>query len=168
MSIRPFEWAVMIERIHDRDMDAWVLGWSMPIHFRTCTSCGTPRRSTAGSNYAGFSDEEADEIIEEACRLSFDRDERIAKFHRFQEILHEEQPYTFMFSPSCPAGGGQARAQYGHLPHGPDAARSTGVVRAGRPLQRYGQVSRGRTSRLEDLHPPASAADYSDVYRASA
>lgn len=50
-----------------------------------------------GSNYIGFINEEADRIIEEG-RLEFDREKRAAMFRRFHRILHEEQPYTFLFN----------------------------------------------------------------------
>ena len=30
-------------------------------------------------------------------RTEFDHQKRIAMYHRFHEILHEEQPYTFLF-----------------------------------------------------------------------
>ncbi len=39
---------------------------------------------------------EADMIIERA-RKEFNEEKRIAMYQRFHEILHEEQPYTFMF-----------------------------------------------------------------------
>ena len=50
-----------------------------------------------GSNFVGFRSEEADRIIETA-RQEFDLEKRIPLYHRFHEILHEEQPYTFLFT----------------------------------------------------------------------
>ena len=32
-----------------------------------------------------------------AYRQEFDQDKRIEMYRRFQEILHEEQPYTFLW-----------------------------------------------------------------------
>jgi peptide/nickel transport system substrate-binding protein len=55
-------------------------------------------QAEAGSNYIGFDNAEADEIIEKA-RESFDRQERSRLYHRFHEIVHEEQPYTFLLAP---------------------------------------------------------------------
>ena len=40
---------------------------------------------------------EADRIIEEG-RTEFDREKRAAMYRRFHRILHEEQPYTFLFN----------------------------------------------------------------------
>ena len=50
-----------------------------------------------GSNFVGFKNEEADRIIEEA-RREFNAEKRRKLYHRFHEILHEEQPYTFLFT----------------------------------------------------------------------
>jgi len=48
----------------------------------------------------GFVNEEADRLIEQA-RVSFDRQERIQLYRRFQEIVNEEQPYTFLMAPKA-------------------------------------------------------------------
>ena len=50
-----------------------------------------------GSNYIGYVNKEVDRIIEEA-RTEFDEEKRNALYRRFSEILHDEQPYTFMYS----------------------------------------------------------------------
>ena len=50
-----------------------------------------------GSNYIGFSNREADLIIEKA-RVEFDEGRRNRMYHRFHRILHDEQPYTFMYT----------------------------------------------------------------------
>jgi peptide/nickel transport system substrate-binding protein len=50
------------------------------------------------SNMVGFKNQEADEII---LRLQFedDRQKRLKLYHRFHAILHQEQPYTFLYTP---------------------------------------------------------------------
>ena len=45
----------------------------------------------------GFKNAEADAIMEEV-RRSFDEDNRTKLSHRLGRILHEEQPYTFLFT----------------------------------------------------------------------
>ena len=49
-----------------------------------------------GSNFIGFKNKQADKLIEEA-RTEFDRDKRQELYRKFAEIIHEEQPYTFLF-----------------------------------------------------------------------
>ncbi|MFM1922086.1 MAG: hypothetical protein RLZZ303_3720 [Candidatus Hydrogenedentota bacterium] len=99
LNIRQLEWAVMIERVQKREMDSWMLGWSMPP-FPDEYQLWHSSQVEGGSNYVGFRNAEADDIIVRA-RETFDTDARNALFHRFHEIMHEEQPYTFMFSPSA-------------------------------------------------------------------
>ena len=48
------------------------------------------------SNRVGFRNKRADEIIETA-RETFDPRERQRLFREFHGIVHEEQPYTFLF-----------------------------------------------------------------------
>ncbi len=98
MNVEPCEWAVIVERMEEKDFDAytggWVLGWeSDPYQIWHSSQADLP----AGSNRVGFRNAEADELIEEA-RRTFDPEVRAALFHRFHEIVHEEQPYTFWFS----------------------------------------------------------------------
>lgn len=96
VNLNPLEWASFQERLHKRTFDASMLAW-------LTTSQHDPyqlwhsSQAKAGSNYPGFVNAEADALIEKA-RLEFDRDKRIKLYHRFQEILHEEQPYIFLYA----------------------------------------------------------------------
>ena len=49
-------------------------------------------------NYIGYCNPEVDEIIEAGLATS-DQAERTELYHRFQEILAEEQPYLFAYAP---------------------------------------------------------------------
>ena len=53
-----------------------------------------------GSNHTSFKHPEVDRILE-AYRVEFDAEERTRLLRRFQEILYEEQPYTFLFMQSA-------------------------------------------------------------------
>lgn len=96
MEIRKLEWAVFIQRIQAHNFDACTMGWSLSWEsdpYQLWHSSQIER----GSNFVGFRSEEADRIIETA-RQEFDLEKRIPLYHRFHEILHEEQPYTFLFT----------------------------------------------------------------------
>jgi len=54
---------------------------------------------TGGSNYISYSNKEVDSLIE-AARVEFDQEKRDALYRKFQAILHEEQPYTFLWIPA--------------------------------------------------------------------
>ena len=55
-------------------------------------------REIGSSNIIAFSNAEADRIIEE-LEFESDPEKRIALYHRFDAILHEEAPYVFLYSP---------------------------------------------------------------------
>jgi len=95
MTIRKLEWAVFTEQLKDRAFDATSLGWSLGVEadpYQVWHSSQAER----GSNFVGFINEEADRLIEEA-RREFDKGRRTELYKRFQQILHEEQPYTFLY-----------------------------------------------------------------------
>ncbi len=95
MNIRPLEWALFTKVLDDRTFDSVILGWSLPVEadpFQVWHSS----QAEKGSNFIGFENAEADIIIDEA-RVTFDRTKRIQLYRRFHQILHDEQPYTFLF-----------------------------------------------------------------------
>jgi len=97
MSIRQFEWATFEQQVHDRKFDATTLAWSVPVEgdpYQTWHSS----QAEKGSNYVGFVNAEADKIMEEG-RREFDAETRRAMYRKLHAILHEEQPYTFLFCP---------------------------------------------------------------------
>lgn len=96
MEIRKLEWAVFIQKIDSRNFDACTLGWSLGWESDPYQIWHSSM-AEKGSNFVGFRNEEADRIIE-AARQEFDPEKRYRLYHRFGEILHEEQPYTFLFT----------------------------------------------------------------------
>ena len=92
--------ADLTKLFEDKDFDALLMGWALS------TPPEEPRQlwyskeadKKGSSNAVGFKNQEADEIID---RLDFEKDpeKRIALYHRFDAILHEEQPYTFLYTP---------------------------------------------------------------------
>jgi len=98
LNILPVEWSVYTERLNEWNFDVCSLGWALDYesdpHQLWHSSWADKRRS---SNHVGFKNDEADEIIMQA-RREFDLDKRIALYKRFHRIMHEEQPYTFLFS----------------------------------------------------------------------
>ena len=53
-----------------------------------------------GSNHISYKNAEVDQILE-AYRKEFDPEKRIAHYKRFQGILNEDQPYTFLYMPKA-------------------------------------------------------------------
>jgi peptide/nickel transport system substrate-binding protein len=97
MNTRFIEWSVFTTKLDNRDYDAIMLGWTGAIEddpYQIWHSSQVPNR---GSNHVGFKNAEADRLIEEA-RVTLDTEKRNALYHQFHRILHEEQPYTFMWA----------------------------------------------------------------------
>ncbi len=95
MNIRNTEWAVFTTRLNERKFDAVTLGWSMGVETDPYQIWHSSQLEQ-GSNFVGFSNREADRLIDEA-RTEFNRDKRIELYRKFSKIVHEEQPYTFLF-----------------------------------------------------------------------
>jgi peptide/nickel transport system substrate-binding protein len=84
----------------DKSFDALLLGWALG------TPPEDPRQlwhskgaeEKGSSNAVGFANEEADEIID-ALEYEYDKEKRIELYHRFHQIIHEEVPYTFLYTP---------------------------------------------------------------------
>jgi peptide/nickel transport system substrate-binding protein len=93
----PYEWSVVISRITDRKFEAMIIGWGGDIledFYQIFHSSQIGRR---GANYVGFRNEQADAIMEE-FRRTLDEDRRNELCHKLHRILHEEQPYTLLFT----------------------------------------------------------------------
>lgn len=84
----------------DKNFDALVMGWGMgspPENPRQLWhSSGAKEKGS--SNAIGFANHEIDEIIDK-LDYEYDKQKRRALYHRFHQIIHEQQPYTFLYSP---------------------------------------------------------------------
>lgn len=96
IEIRTMEWAAFIGRVNKRDFDATALGWSFGFD-EDPYQVWHSSQAKEGSNFVGFDNAEADKIMEEA-RVTFDKDKRAELYHRFHEIVADEQPYTFLYT----------------------------------------------------------------------
>jgi peptide/nickel transport system substrate-binding protein len=97
MSIRKLEWAVFIQKIEEHNFDACTMGWSLGWETDPYQIWHSSQAVEKGSNFVGFKDEEADKLMDEA-RKEFDPEKRRKMYYRLQEIIHDEQPYTFLFT----------------------------------------------------------------------
>jgi peptide/nickel transport system substrate-binding protein len=95
MNIRKVEWAVFTRQLDERKFDAVTLSWAMGVESDQYQVWHSSQ-AEKGSNFVGFKNKEADRLIEES-RTEFNREKRIELFRRFARIVHEEQPYTFLF-----------------------------------------------------------------------
>lgn len=97
VDIRILEWATFInEYIDKRNFDAVILGWTIPLEPDLYDIWHSSRCEGKNLNFICFQNAEVDKLIEDA-RVEFDFDKRKKMYDRIQEILAEEQPYTFLY-----------------------------------------------------------------------
>jgi peptide/nickel transport system substrate-binding protein len=84
--------------IRPREYDALLVGQDASFNVDPYSFWHSSNKKDPGLNLALFDDEEADKMITEA-REETDREKRIEKYHKFQEIITREYPAVFLFSP---------------------------------------------------------------------
>ena len=100
VKIRVIEWASFInEFIDKKNFEAVILGWTIPQSDPDLFDIWhSSKQGPKELNFISFENKEADELLVKA-RHTFDKEERKKYYFRLQEILAEEQPYTFLFIP---------------------------------------------------------------------
>jgi peptide/nickel transport system substrate-binding protein len=91
-----YEWSVFISRkIIPRDYEACVLGWSLSLD-PDVYEIWHSTQMEKGFNFVGYSNSEVDRLIEEG-RTEYDRAVRTRIYREIHRLIHEDQPYTFLF-----------------------------------------------------------------------
>ena len=96
--VRELDWSIFLQRVKNKDFAAVTLGWTGSLRFPPdgYQIWHSSQAEGNGSNFISFKNQEVDEILE-SYRKEFDFDKRVQLYKRFQEILHEDQPYTFLW-----------------------------------------------------------------------
>ncbi len=133
--VQKLEWATFLQQIRSHQFDATILGWvADPIPSDPYQIWHSSQALNRGSNYVGFINKRVDELLEKN-RREFDPQKRIAYMREFQRIIHEEQPYTFLWSPDYPAAYHRRFQNVHFYPVRPGYWANTWWVPL--PLQRY-------------------------------
>ena len=97
--IRTVEWAAFIEKfINPRNFDAIVMGWNITQDPDNYDVWHSSKYEGAGLNFGGYSNPEVDELLVKG-RHMLDPEERKPVYWRIQELIHEDQPYLFLYAP---------------------------------------------------------------------
>lgn len=90
----------LTSQFEEKSFDALYLSWTLgdPPEDPRQVWHSSGAKLHGSSNAIGFANPEADKIIEE-LQFEYNPERRIVLYHRFNAILHEEQPYTFLYSP---------------------------------------------------------------------
>lgn len=97
--IRTVEWAAFIEKfINPRNFDAIIMGWTIAQDPDSYDVWHSSKIKGSGLNFISYSNSEVDALLTEGRHL-LDPAKRRPIYWRIQEILHEEQPYLFLYVP---------------------------------------------------------------------
>lgn len=99
LNLERLEFSVLIDKLRSRQFEMFASAWAQdPILDDFKQIWHTESDSPSGSNRVGFGNAESDELIDK-IRVTLDEGERTQMYKRFQEIVYDEQPYIFLFSP---------------------------------------------------------------------
>lgn len=99
VKLRVIEWASFLkEFIQPGKFDATILGWTIPVDPDGYNIWHSSKTGARELNFIAYSNPEVDQLLEQGRRvLSIEKRRPI--YHRLQEILAQDQPYTFLYVP---------------------------------------------------------------------
>lgn len=96
-SVRELDWTIFLDDVKNHKFDAVILGWAMSVGEPDAYQVWhSSQAANKGSNLISYKNPRVDKILEQ-YRREFDEKKRIQLYREFQEILSDEQPYTFLF-----------------------------------------------------------------------
>lgn len=96
-SVRELDWTIFLDDVKNHRFDAMILGWAMSVREPDAYQVWhSSQAANKGSNAISYKNARVDKILED-YRREFDPKTRIELYREFQQILHDEQPYTFLF-----------------------------------------------------------------------
>ncbi len=92
----PVDWSIYADRLRNRDFDAITMAWSPSSpESDPYQIWHSDQIAGGGDNFISWRNDRADELID-AGRQEIDPEERMKLWHELHQIIHEEQPYTFL------------------------------------------------------------------------
>lgn len=115
VNVRPVESTVLQQLMFERKFEAFFSGWGTGTDPDTTENIW---RTGAGRNYVSYSNSEVDRLYDEG-RRELDRSKRAEKYARIQEILYDDQPYTWLYWRNSFYGFSKELRGYVFSPRGP-------------------------------------------------
>jgi peptide/nickel transport system substrate-binding protein len=115
MNVRPLEATVLQQLTQDRKFQAYFGGWGSGTDPDTSENIWA---TGAGRNFVNYANPEVDRLFLEG-RRELDRAKRAEKYGRIQEILYEDQPYTWLYWRNSFYGFARDLRGYVFSPRGP-------------------------------------------------
>lgn len=96
MKPRPTEWSVMLDNLNRKDFDAITLGWTSGVETDIFQIFHSSQIVDGGDNFINYRNPELDRLIE-AARAEVDETRRMGLWRQAENLLVQDQPYTFLF-----------------------------------------------------------------------
>ena len=90
------EWGAYLDGLQKKTHDLYILGWVASVPDAEFALAGV-LKSTGGSNYSFFKDEEVDAMLDSAKALP-DGPGREAMYKKIQARIHELAPWVYMYN----------------------------------------------------------------------
>jgi peptide/nickel transport system substrate-binding protein len=101
VDIRTVEWSTFVNQFIDKKrFEAVLLGWSIGLDADQYDIWHSSKTGPKELNFISYKNPEIDRLLEEG-RGTFDKEKRKKCYFRMQEIIAEEQPYTFLYVPAA-------------------------------------------------------------------
>lgn len=97
LKLDPQKWALMLKNLNENNFDLQISGWGGGSIEGDLDQVFHSRNIAEGDNTIAYSNPELDALLDEA-KITLDEDERMKIWHKVHEIVHEDQPYTFLYS----------------------------------------------------------------------
>lgn len=97
--IQDLEWSVYLDKIKKHEFEATLGSWANPtIPIDPYQIFHSSQSKGEGSNYVSYSNPESDKLMEE-YRKELDENKRVDIIKKWQKVVYDDQPYTFLWSP---------------------------------------------------------------------
>jgi peptide/nickel transport system substrate-binding protein len=101
VKIRVVEWATFLKEFVDKgNFEVVMLGWSTSPDPDLFDVWHSSKTNPGELNFIGYKNAEVDRLLVEG-RSTFDIEKRKKAYFRIQEIMADEQPYTFLYVPDA-------------------------------------------------------------------
>ncbi len=116
IKVETLEMGTLIDKLNSKSMDAWMAAWYIPIPIELKVFWYSDLQYSP-LNFASYQNKKADKIMDELTKNST-MDKKKELYFKFQEILHEDEPITFMYWKSNIVGVNETLRNTGIGPFG--------------------------------------------------
>jgi peptide/nickel transport system substrate-binding protein len=116
VNVETLEMGSLMDKLYSKSMDAWMAAWYIPIPIELKVFWYSDLQYSP-LNFASYQNNQADTIIDELTKnTSMDKKKKL--YFKFQDIIHRDEPVTFMYWTSNIVGVNESLRNLGIGPLG--------------------------------------------------